>query len=152
MGMVIHRTGFALSDCPDDLAQANAEAAILAIRHRLQFEADIGSKWQECLLRCFGCDEMWEARVLFYIKHPFGCPDCTPDKADLYRSKIAHPLRVLTAREWQATARTRLTKLAWTLPEKERGRLFGLAKKEDWTPADFKAAHAHLAPAEDLIE
>lgn len=153
MKPLVKKVHVCLANCPDEHVDANARAAIAAVRMGMGFERDLMTKWEQCLITCPTCDDGWHVRCAYYAQRPFGCPDCTEDaeRAAEWSDWIASPFATQTPDQWKQSAQRRIKAMAAKAPEEDRGRLYALGSKKVWDKYDFERARGYLRPADDTL-
>lgn len=110
-----------------------------------------------CDVICTLCDTGWiDTRTAYYAKFPFGCPNCGPEaKKDAWEKRALHELRTKTPEQVQAEMLPQVKRMIFSLPEAERGPLFGRCKKIERDGADiagFRWMREMIEPETELVE
>ena len=110
-----------------------------------------------CDIVCTNCDNAWiDTLTSYYAKYPFGCPTCGPEsKRNAWEGRAGHEMRTKTADAIQAEMLPKVKRSIFSLPEAERGPLFGRCKKIERDGAqieDFRWMQEMLEPEAELVE
>lgn len=141
---------------PESVASRNRIAAENAAGCEVSFFAN-NVVDGPCRIHCPSCGENWDdTRIEYYAEYPFGCPTCAPaDKRHMWQARVDHEFRTASPEAVQAEMLIKVRRVIYSLPESERGPLFGRVKRIQRDGAkrdDFRWMREMLAPETELVE